>query len=112
MGQHRIKYTSIINDMLMTQRSSDDVILSLTLPEHKFKKHSEKLNWVLKEIYKLYQTNGIKMFHLVLSLQDYFDVVWLKENILDNEVLSIVQTEMTAEYDINIKKKTVKNNKK
>lgn len=102
MQNPKKRYVDLINEKLLAKRTDDDVSISLNIAEHKFKKHAEKLNWVLMEIYKQFQDTGIKMFHLILALQDYFDVVWLYEHIITPEIKSIILTETSSEYGISI----------
>lgn len=84
----------------MTKRTGDDSRITLNIPEHKFKKNSEKFNYAVKTIYDRYSEGEMKMFHLLLSLQEYFDMEWLVSNILNDENKSIVKAEMIAEYNI------------
>ena len=86
----------------MAKRTDDDASISLNIAEHKFKKHAEKLNWVLMEIYKQYQDSGIKMFHLILALQDYFDMGSLHATILNSEIKALILAETSAEYGISM----------
>ena len=98
------RYVDLINDKLLMKRTSDDVSISLNIPEHKFKKHAEKLNWALIELYNELSPSGIMMTHLVLSLQDYFDVVWLYENVLNDTIKNMVVPEMSAESGLKLNK--------
>lgn len=101
-------YVDEINQILMTKRTEDDVRITLNIPEHKFKKNSEKFNYALKFIYDKYQEQDMKMFHLLLSLQEYFDMEWLVENILNPTNKKLVKKEMMEEYNIQDKKKPTK----
>ena len=95
-------YIKEINEILMTKRFEDDVRITLNIPEHKFKKNSKKFNYALKSIYDKYRDDeeDVKLFHLLLSLQEYFDMEWLVENILDSKNKGIVKREMMDEYNI------------
>ena len=101
------QYKEMINEKLMTKRHSDDIAISLNHPEHKFKKYAEKMNWALTETYKHFSFGGAKMFHLILALQEYFDVVWLKDNVLSVEIKDQIENEMSTEYGIPKKKKVI-----
>lgn len=104
-------YIDMINQKLLTKRDANDVSISLNIPEHKFKKHAEKMNWAIWETYEFYKDNGTQLFHLILSMQDYFDVAWLTANILDDRTKKQIEVEMSTEYDVK-KKKTTKSTKK
>lgn len=105
MGFKR-NYIHEINEILMTKRTDTDARLTLNIPEHKFKKNSAKFNFALKSIYDKYQLEeDIKLFHLLLSLQEYFDMDWLVENILDESNNAIIRQELLAEYSIDLTKK-------
>jgi len=96
----RSNYVDEINSLLMEKRFDGDVQESLHIPEHKFKKISEKFNYVLKTVYTNHIEEDIKMFHIILSLQNYFDMQWLTDNVLDNDNRKIVSDEMHEEYNI------------
>jgi len=93
-------YVDEINQILMTKRTDDDSRITLNIPEHKFKKNSEKFNYAITVIYNRYDVDDIKMFHLLLSLQEYFDMEWLVSNILNDENKAIIKDEMIAAYNI------------
>jgi len=110
----RINYVNEINDFLMEKRMEGDVQITLTIPEHEFKKTSEKFNYAIKSVYEKHIDSGIKMFHIILSLHNYFDMHWLIKNILDNSNKKIITEEMKTEYNIKLpicKKKKNKNKK-
>lgn len=96
------KYVDMINEKLLVKRTSEDVSISLNIPEHKFKKHAEKLNWALMEVYDETKSLGTMMSHLVLSLQDYFDVVWLYENVLSDSIKAMMIPEMSSETGLKV----------
>jgi hypothetical protein len=52
---------------------------------------------------------GIGMYHIILSLQDFFDMYWLIENVIDDTNKKIIEQEMSQEYGIT--KEMVKNRK-
>lgn len=95
-------YVQEINNILMSKRDSDDVRITLNIPEHKFKKNSVKFNYALSSIYDKYNNEDeeIKLFHILLSLQEYFDMEWLVENILDDKNKEIIKSEMALEYNV------------
>lgn len=93
-------YIDMINEKLLTKRDADDISISLNIPEHKFKKHAGKLNWAIWETYNTYKDKGTKMFHLILCMQEYFDVAWLTENVLDDHTKKLVESEMSTEYGV------------
>lgn len=98
------KYIDLINEKLLMKRNSDDISISLNIPEHKFKKHAAKLNWALWEIFESNKDHGTKLFHLILCMQDYFDISWLTENVLDDKSKKQIESEMSIEYGISKKK--------
>jgi len=98
-------YVDEINQILMTKRNDTDTQITLNIPEHKFKKNSVKFNYAVKTIYDRYSDGEMKMFHLLLSLQEYFDMEWLVENILDDVNKNIIKSEMIKEYNIDLNAK-------
>jgi hypothetical protein len=104
MGFKR-NYVDEINQILMTKRTEDDSRITLNIPEHKFKKNSEKFNHAVKTVYERYVDEDMKMFHLLLSLQEYFDMEWLVENVLDDDNTKIIKSEMLKEYNIDVNAK-------
>lgn len=84
----------------MEKRFPDDVQTTLNIPEHKFKKISEKFNYALKSVYDENVDRDVKMFHILLSLQNYFDMKWLIDNITDEENKQIIKTEMKIEFNL------------
>jgi len=98
-------YVQEINDLLMKKRDDNDIQTTLNIPEHKFKKMGDKFNYALRTVYERHLSDDVKMFHILLSLQNYFDMQWLVENVLDDENKKNVVKEMKEEYNI---KKTVK----
>ncbi len=79
--------------------------ISLNMQEHKLKKDAVLFNEILKEIYELNKEKEVKMYTLLLSLSEYFDLTWFKENILNKENLDLITKEMQEEFHINNKKK-------
>jgi hypothetical protein len=45
------------------------------------------------------------MQHILISLNDYFDMGWLKENVLDDDNIDLIQSEMEKEFNMKKKKK-------
>jgi len=105
---YKNNYIQDINDKLMTKRTPDDIQSKLNIPEHKFKKISEKFNHALREVYNEHSENEVLMFHILLSLQEYFDMEWLVKNVLDDDNEAIVLGEMSREYNITRSKKRPK----
>jgi hypothetical protein len=93
-------YIIDINEKLMTKRFPDDIQTTLNIPIHKFKKVSEKFNYAIREVHA--ETDGAKMFHILLSLQEYFDMEWIVDTVLDDENKQMVIREMTDEYHIGV----------
>lgn len=88
-----------INEILMVRRSPDDVDpFTLYMPEHKFKKNSEKFNYALTTVYEKYKDQDVKLFHIILSLQEFFDMEPLVHNILEPKLRRLVKTEMETAY--------------
>ena len=78
--------------------------ISLDIPEQKFKKNAKTFNIVLKEIYDKYKVKEVDMYTILLSLNDYFDMKWLFDNVLNSENGSIIKTEMMRDFKITKKK--------
>lgn len=98
----------MINLGLLTKRTPNDISISLNVAEHKFKRAAEKFNWVIDDIYGKTKESGTKMFHLIMSLQIYFDMEWLTVNVLNDTNKRIISEEMRIEYDKAVKKKKTK----
>jgi len=94
-------YVKEINDILMSKRDANDVRITLNIPEHKFKKNSDKFNFALSLIYNKYnnEEEEIKLFHILLSLQEYFDMDWLVGNILSEDNKKLITDEIKSEYN-------------
>ena len=107
----KINYIQEINDLLMKKRTDNDIQTTLSIPEHKFKKISEKFNYALKAVYELHREQEAKMFHILLSLQNNFDMQMLIDDVLDDENREVVIAEMNEAYNIKIppKEKEEKN---
>lgn len=95
-------FAELINNKLMNSG------ISLNMPEHKLKKSFIIFNDALRQLFEEYKDRGIRMFQIVLSLSEYFDMDWLKENLLDKNNTLQIATEMTSEYNIKPKKKSKK----
>jgi len=91
-----------INKGLITKRFDGDIQTTLNIPEHKFKKIAEKFNHVLKDVYDKNFDKDVKMFHILLSLQDYFDMKWLVDNVLSGSNREIVTVEMKSEFNLKV----------
>lgn len=98
-------FSEDINKKLMEKRFETDVQTTINIPEHKFKKVAEKFNYALKAVYDDYLGKNVKMFHILLSLQNYFDMKWIVELILNKENKKIIKNEVSSEFNITNKKK-------
>ena len=74
--------------------------ISVNMPEHKFKKSSDIFNNVLREVHAENKDREINMYHILLSLNEYFDMSWLKDNVLDRKNIETIEKEMQKEYNI------------
>lgn len=105
-------YIEELNELLMTKRHPDDDVFTIHIPEHKFKKVSEKFNYALFTLYDKYKHMDVKLFHIVLSLQEYFEMDALVNNVLDAKLTKIIKAEMNEEYYIPKRSKALKNGSK
>jgi hypothetical protein len=105
-------YAIELNEILMTKRHPDDVVFTIHIPEHKFKKVAEKVNYGLTILYDKYKPFDIKLFHIVLSLQEYFEMDELVNTILDAKLTKIIKAEMQEEYHVSKRGKVIKNGPK
>lgn len=96
---------SEINTRLMIKESSSDIPVTLSMPEHTFKKVSDKFNRILLDLYKENKRNDIKMFDILMSLSPYFDFSYMVENILSDKIIKIVRSEMKDKVGITNGKK-------
>lgn len=96
----KINYIQEINELLMKKRDDNDIQTTLSIPEHKFKKITGKFNYALKTVYDRHAEKEIKMFHILLSLQNHFDMQMLVEDVLDDINKDIIVKEMNEEYNI------------
>lgn len=105
----KTNYYNDINQILLKKRESDDESFTLTIPEHKLKKNAEKFNHALKIVHDSYKDKDVKMFHILLSINEFFDMDWLVKNILDRKNKSTVKLEMQTEYNVKmVPKKSTK----
>ena len=105
-------YVNEINELLVRKRNDADESFTINIPEHKFKKHSEKFNWALRHVYETHLEEDVRMFHLILSLQEYFEVDWLIENVVNKANKAKIKEEMTTEYNMKQEKPKEKPNAK
>jgi hypothetical protein len=98
-------FSEDINKKLMEKRFENDIQTTINIPEHKFKKVAEKFNYALKAVYDDYLNMNVKMFHILLSLQNYFDMKWIVDLILNKENKNIIKNEVSTEFNITKKKK-------
>lgn len=99
-------FAELINNRLMVSG------VSLNMPEHKLKKFFIIFNDSLRYIFEEHKDRGIYMYQIILSLSEYFDMTWLKENLLDKNNLIQIEAEMIEEYNIKSKKTSKKTSKK
>ena len=77
-----INISNEIEQLLMTKRSEYDIVATLSIPEHKFKKISDKLNDSIISVYNKYNVNGLKMSDIILELRLHFEIEYLVDKLL------------------------------
>ena len=98
-----------VDKRLMIKQSASDIPATLSMPEHMFKKISTKLNNILMDIYIENKENNIRMFDIVMSLDQYFDFAYMVNTLLDKKIISIIKLEMKDKVVLkNVKKKNNK----
>lgn len=104
-------YVDLINEKLI-KCSSDANIEPFTLntPEHQFKKRTGVFNQAIREVYEERDYVDCKMFHILLSLNQYFELDWLMENILEDDIKSQVREEMIEEYNTDPNREFISSN--
>lgn len=96
-----LNFINEINTILMTKRSEDDVDpFTLHMPEHKFKKNAEKFNYAITMVYEKYKERDVKLYHIILSLQEFFEMDLLVHQLLSPKLRKIVKAEMEEAYHI------------
>ena len=80
-----------VDRRLMIKQSASDIPATLSMPEHMFKKISTKLNNILMDIYIENKENNIRMFDIVMSLDQYFDFAYMVNTLLDKKIISIIR---------------------
>jgi len=96
-----LNFINEINTILMTKRSEDDVDpFTLHMPEHKFKKNVEKFNYAITMVYEKYKERDVKLYHIILSLQEFFEMDLLVHQLLSPKLRKIVKAEMEEAYHI------------
>lgn len=103
-----IHISTEIEQLLMTKRSDNDDVATLSMPEHKFKKMSDKLNDSIYTIYIKYKDTGLKMSDIILDLRLHFDIEYLVEKLLNKKIKAIIKKEYTESNTIYAKKKNTK----
>jgi hypothetical protein len=95
-------YANEMNLLLMKRRSADDSAFTLNIPEHRLKRYAEKFNWAIKQVYNEYshKAGDVMMFHIILSLQEFFDMDWAVQNLLNTENINQIKEEMSFEYNM------------
>jgi hypothetical protein len=103
-----INISNEIEQLLMTKRSEDDIVATLSIPEHKFKKISDKLNDSIISVYNKYNVNGLKMSDIILELRLHFEIEYLVDKLLNKKIKAIIKKEYMESNTIYAKKKTTK----
>lgn len=103
-----IHISSEIEKRLMMKRSDDDVVATLSMPEHKFKKISDKFNDVILDVYNEYKDSGVKMTDILLDLRAHFEIEYMVAKLLNKKIKTIVKKEYT---DLGTQNDTKNNNK-
>jgi len=103
-----IHISTEIEQLLMTKRSDNDDVATLAMPEHKFKKMSDKLNDSIYSVYTKYKDTGLKMSDIILGLRLHFDIEYLVEKLLNKKIKAIIKKEYTESNTIYAKKKNTK----
>ena len=81
-----INISNEIEQLLMTKRSEYDIVATLSIPEHKFKKISDKLNDSIISVYNKYNVNGLKMSDIILELRLHFEIEYLVDKLLNKKI--------------------------
>lgn len=81
-------FAELINEKLMA------VGISLHMPEHKIRKNKIQFNQAIRDVLEDNKIKEIQMKDVVLSLSDYFDLTWLKENVLDKKAIQQLEVEL------------------
>ncbi len=83
----------------MAKRTPEDISVNLNLKEDRFKKSAEKFNWALRELQQRFtnEEKEVLMFHIILSLQNYFDFEILMNEIIDKKNRDTIISEMQKE---------------
>ena len=104
----KIDFVEDINKKMTEKRFPNDVQETIFIPEHKFKKIASKFNYALRAVYEENKKKDVKMYQIVLSLHEHFDIQWLVETILSKENKVIVKAEMNQEISEGKKHGTTK----
>jgi len=97
-----------IEQLLMTKRSDNDDVATLSMPEHKFKKMSDKLNDSILTVYNKYKESGLKMSDIIIELRLHFEIEYLVDKLLNKKIKAIIKKEYTESNTFYAKKKTGK----
>lgn len=97
---YKNNYVELINNKLMTRNESSNYEpFTLSTPDHQFKKRSVVFNQAIRDVYNERKNPDVKLFHILLSLNQYFELDWLMVNILDDDIKAQVKSEMSIEYN-------------
>lgn len=104
-----VNFRDELVNLLLEKNDDTDVSLTLNMPEQKFKRYASKFNQCIRKVYLSNKSKDVRLFHIILSLQDYFDMKWLVDNILDKKNKSLLEEETKLEYNVKFKKKSIRN---
>ena len=100
---YQTNYIEQLNNILLKNG------ISINMPEHKFKKTSDFFNLALREVYDNNKPREVKMYYILLSISEYFDMEWLKENVLDTANLELIESELIIEFNVkHTRKRSIK----
>lgn len=81
-------YSEQINEKLMVSG------ISISMPEHKIRKHKDLFNQAIRDVLEDNKSRELLMKDVILSLSDFFDPIWLKENVLDKKAIQQLEIEL------------------
>lgn len=103
-----LNVSSEIEQLLMTKRFDNDEVATLSMPEHKFKKISDKLNDCILIVYNKYKDTGLKMCDIILEMRTHFEIEYLVDKLLNKKIKAIIKKEYTESNTFYAKKKADK----
>ena len=96
MAFGKYNYIEEMNRLLLTKRFENDKVFNLNILESKLQKNPEKFNYALRYIAE--HNDGVLMYHIILSLNQFLDPMWIVENVLDDVNKEIVKNEMRKDF--------------